>query len=188
VLRSTIEPENRHSTTKAAIILGLVIIAAYAPVIFLSQTYNQSTPIPPEFLGYEGKSTLFGTTADRWGDFQSMWPELKLGTKLISQGQIHLWDQYVGVGKPLSADANVYLFSPITLGFLLPIQFWDIPLLIALWIAGIFTFLFLRNLGLGFTASTAGGIFYMLSGGFSWFLTNPNVAVMTFTPFILYSL
>lgn len=188
VLKLSLESKTLSPTRKAAIILGLVIIGAYSPVLFLDQTYNQSTPIPSEFLGYQEKSTLFGTTADRWGDFQAIWPELKLGTTLISQGQIPLWDPYVGIGQPLSADANVYVVSPLALGFLLPMQFWDIPLLIALWVAGIFTFLFLRNLGLGFTASTSGGIFYMLSGGFSWFLTNPNVAVMVFTPFILYSL
>jgi len=34
----------------------------------------------------------------------------------------------------------------------------------------------------------SGGIFYMLSGAFSWYLPNPNPFVMAFTPFILYSL
>jgi len=178
----------RDSTLSAAIIFALAITAAYSPIIFLNQSYNQSTPIPPEFLGYQGKSTIFGITMDKWANSSGIPPIVKLGVELFSEGKLPLWNPYIGVGQPLAADSTYHLFSPLIFGFFLPVEFWDIPLLIALWIAGIFTFLFLRNLGLGFIAATAGGIFYVLSGGFTWYLTNPNMMVMTFTPFILYSL
>lgn len=186
--RSTILFSKRNSTIKAVVIFALIIIAAYSPVIFLNQSYNQTTPIPPEFLNYDGKSTLFGITIDKWANSSGVPPLLKLATTLYLSGEIPLWNAYLGVGQPLAADSSHHVFSPFVLGFFLPIQFWDFPLFVALWVAGIFTFLFLRNLGLNFTSSIVGGTFYMLSGGFTWYLTNPNVMVMTFTPFILYSL
>lgn len=186
--RSTILFEKRNSTIKAVIIFGIVIISAYSPIVFLNQSYNQTTPIPPEFLNYNGKSTLFGITIDKWANSPGVPPLLKLATTLYSEGEIPLWNPYIGVGQPLAADSSHHVFSPFVLGFFLPVQFWDFPLLAALWVAGIFTFLFLRNLGLNFTSTISGGIFYMLSGGFAWYLTNPNVMVMAFTPFILYSL
>lgn len=181
-------PNDKNSIIKASVILALIVIAAYSAVIFLNQSYNQSTPIPPEFLNYDGKSTLFGITIDKWANSHAVPPNVKLAIELFSEGKIPLWNPYIGVGQPLAADSTHHVFSPLVLGFFLPIQFWDFSLLVALWIAGIFTFLFLRTVGLNFTSAITGGIFYMLSGGFSWYLTNPNVMVMTFTPFILYSL
>ena len=37
---------------KAGIIFALVVIAAFSPVVFLDQSYNRNSPIPPELLGY----------------------------------------------------------------------------------------------------------------------------------------
>lgn len=186
--RSVIEFKENHSTITASIIIALVIVLAYSPIIFLDQSYNHTTPIPPEFLGYKEKSTIFGNTGDVWANTSAIPPVIKLATTIFMSGQIPLWNPYVGVGQPLAADSTYHVFSPFNLGFLLPTQFWDLPLLIILWVAGTTTFLFLRSIGLNFTGSLAGGIFYMLSGGFSWFLPNPNPFVMTFTPLILYSL
>ena len=45
---------------KAGVIFALVVIAAFSPVVFLDQSYNRNSPIPPELLGYENKSTVFG--------------------------------------------------------------------------------------------------------------------------------
>lgn len=145
------------------------------------------TPISPEFSVPESKSTIFGTTADRFGDFQAIYPNLKYAIDQYLSGIFPLWNPHVGVGQPLSADSNTYMLSPFTLGFFLPVYLWDIPILAMLWVGGFFTFLFLRILGLNSISSLGGGIFYMLSGGFTWFLPNPNPAVMAFTPLILYS-
>jgi hypothetical protein len=153
-----------HPIQSASIILILVVISAYSSVIFLGQSYNLSTPIPPEFVGYGGKKVSFLTTIDPGADFQQNWPVLKLAAKLISEGELPLWNPYMGGGAPLAADTDSYIFSPINLGFLLPIELWDFVLFAAVWVAGISTFLFLKNLGLRFVSSLSGGIFYMLSG------------------------
>jgi len=176
-----------NSTIKAAILLALVIVGSYYPIIFLNQSYNTSFPISPYYLDYEGKPWDFKSTIDHGADSIQIWPVLKLSAELYSEGKIPLWNPYLGLGHPISADNNHYVFSPLILGFLLPISLWDVPLLVALWIAGFTMFLFLRSLGLNFPSSIAGGIFYMLSGAFTWYLPHVHVAVMMFTPLILYS-
>jgi hypothetical protein len=178
----------KNPTIKAATIFALVIVIAYSPVIFLGQSYNQSTSIPPQFIGYSGKDIPFTSTLDTDGCFIGIWPIMKLESKQIFSGIIPLWNPYLAGGMPLAANPDQYIFSPLSLGYLLPVQLWDIPLLAGLWVAGIFTFLFLRNLGLRFRSSIIGGIFYMLSGIFTWYLPAGNFAATIFTPFILYSL
>jgi hypothetical protein len=51
-----------------------------------------------------------------------------------------------------------------------PVALWDFFFLLRLWIAGVFTYMFLTRAGLGWTAATVGGIAYMLSGAFVWFI------------------
>jgi hypothetical protein len=178
----------KNNTTKASFLFCLIIISAYSPVIFLGQSYNQSWSISPAFLGYDAeKPVQFQSTIDPAADFEQNWPIMKLDAKLLSEGKLPLWDPYIGGGQPLAADTINYIYSPLVLGFLLPVQYWDLALLGALWAAGMFTFLFLRNLGLNFPSSISGGMIYMLSGAFTWYLTHTDVAVMVFTPLILYS-
>ena len=177
--------ENNHYL-KAGIIFALVVIAAFSPIVFLDQTYYRNTPIPPELLDVENKTTVFGVTAD-YSDI-GVWPNVKLSKDLILKGIAPLWNPHTGLGAPLGAESTYHIFSPYNLGFFLPSSLWDIPILIGVWLAGFFTFLFLRSLNLKFIPAITGGIFFMLSGGITWYLTNPNFLVVMITPLILYSI
>ena len=180
------DKQKNHSVRNAAIIFALILIGVYAPLIFLNQTYLINSPIPPENLSIESKDTIFGITIDY--SMSGNYPNIKLSSDMILDGNMPLWNPYVGVGYPLFADTTHHVFSPLNLGFLLPIQFWDLPFLVILWLAGFSTFLFLRNLGLNFVGSMTGGLFYMLSGCLTWYLPNPNPFVMCATPLILLSI
>src|SRR5579872_3435334 len=180
--------EKNNQTVKIAIIFALMVIGAYAPVIFLGQSYDQSNPMIPNFYGIDDKRFLFSTALDPAGVSQQNPPVSKLARDLILQGTPPLWNPYIATGHPLAADTVNYAFSPLMLGYLLPIPLWDIPLYISLWVAGFFTFLFLRKLELNFYSSVAGGIFYMFSGMFTWFMPHTIIAVLPFTPVIFYSL
>lgn len=180
--------ENIKYPVKAAIFFTLIICAVYSPIIFLNQSYNQSTSIPPGYFGYEGKDNPYHVTIDADADFDQIWPIMKLESKLISNAIIPLWNPYLGTGSPIAADTDEYIFSPLAIGFLLPVKLWDVSLLASLWAAGFFTFLFLQRIGLKFSSSIIGGLFYMFSGAFSWYLPHTNVAVIIFTPLILYYL
>lgn len=170
----------------AGIIFGVVILAAYAPVIFLDQTFLVNSSISPEYLGIQKKSVLFGHIFDL--GTQAFLPDMKLAAKMISEGELPLWNPYVGIGHPLAADTTLHVFSPLNLGFLLPVEFWDLPLLLVLWVAGFSTYLFLRNLGLNFASSICGGIFYMLAGNFTLYMSHPGPFVIMTTPLILLSI
>ena len=176
----------KYEFLKAGIIFALVIIGAFSPIVFLDQTYFRNTPIPSEFLGHENKTMVFGITID-YSDI-GVWPNVKLAIEQISNGNIPLWNPHIGIGAPLGADSTLHIFSPYNIGFFLPPSLWDIPILIGVWLGGFFTYLFLRSLNLKFVAAIVGGIFFMLSGGMTWFLTNPNFLVVMITPLILYSL
>jgi len=179
--------KNINSITKAGIILALIIIIAFSPIIFLNQTYSSQFPFGSNFQGYEGKMNRINTL-DGSADYRTIRPVMMLGTDLIKNGTIPLWNPYMGGGAPLAADSINYIFSPTIFLFLIPVEFWDFGLLTHLWLAGLFMFLFLRSLGLNFTSSISGATLYMLSGIFVWFLPHTHIPVMVFTPLILYSL
>jgi len=168
------------------IIFAVIIFLAYTPIIFLDQTVMINTPILPEYLEYQNKDTLFGITVDY--SQASTYPNIKLYSKIISEGELPLWNPYVATGYPLGADTTHHIFSPISLGFILPSEYWDFPVLVVLWIAGFSMYIFLRNLGLNFVSSISGGIFYMLSGAFTWYIVGPNPFVIMVTPLILFSI
>ncbi len=176
----------RQSTFWAGIIFVVIVFSAYLPVLLLDQTFQINTPISSEYLTNQNKDTLFGIVAD-YG-MMGLWPDIKLSSKMILEVELPLWNPYVAIGYPLGADTTDHIFSPISLGFLLPVEFWDLPLLAILWVAGFSMFLFLRNLGLNFSSSLCGGIFYMFSGTFTWFMSHPGPFVMMVTPLILFSM
>ena len=178
--------DQKNQPYLVGIIFIIIILAVYTPVVFLDQTFLINTTISPEYIGNQKKSTLFGIVAD--SGMNGEWPDRKVASKMILEGKLPLWNPYVGLGYPLGADTTDNIFTPTSLGFLLPVEYWDIPLLIAIWIAGVTTFYFLKNLGLNFTSSLSGGIFFMLSGGFTWFMSQPGPFVLMITPLILLSI
>lgn len=180
--------ERMHLTIEASFVMGLAVLFVYAPVIFLGQSYDESNPMIPNFVGINGKSVSYESALDPGGISQALPPVSYLARSEILEGKPPLWNPYQGTGYPLAADTDNWVMSPIFLGYLLPVALWDIPLYVSLWLAGIFTYLFLKNMGLNFPSSIVGGMIYMFSGIFTWFLPHTLVAVITFTPFIMYSL
>ena len=77
-----------------------------------------------------------------------------------------LWDPYIFGGMPYVAAMHGDIFYPtFLLRMVMPTDAamtWGF--IIHVWLCGLFTYLFLRALGLGFFASLIGGLAYMLSG------------------------
>jgi hypothetical protein len=72
---------------------------------------------------------------------------------------------------PVVGNYSTRVFFPFqVLLDLCPVGLWDLFFLLRLWIAGLFTALFLTAAGTARTAATFGGIAYMLSGSLVWFI------------------
>ena len=92
------DKQKNHSVRNAAIIFALILIGVYAPLIFLNQTYLINSPIPPENFSIESKDTIFGITIDY--SMSGNYPNIKLSSDMILDGNMPLWNPYVGVGYP----------------------------------------------------------------------------------------
>lgn len=166
-----------HNEKIRAALLYLAVTALfYAPVAFFGKTL-----LPPMYqphgvtegwaYGYEGRTpeSTFNIDLATPAYFEA--PVNRLTGELYKNGELPLWNPYQGAGAPLAAQYSTRVFFPYqALEDLSPVRLWDYFTLGRLFIAGFFTFLFLRSLGLGFAPSFSGGLFYMLSGPFTWFV------------------
>ena len=109
-------------------------------------------------------------------------PINKLVGDQIKGGTLPLWNPYQGAGTPLLAQYSTRALFPLQiLEDISPVWTWDFFMLFRLLVAGFFTFLFLRALSLAFVPAFLGGVFYIFSGTFVWFINleqMTNVAVM----------
>ncbi len=84
----------------------------------------------------------------------------------IGMGEVPLWNPYLFAGVPfLAAGQHSALYPPSLLYFItdLPSAYGWFTVL-NLWLAGVFTYLFLRGLGIGRGGATLGAIVYQFNG------------------------
>jgi len=84
----------------------------------------------------------------------------------LKKGQIPWWNPYSFTGSPHVADFQTAIFSPFNLlFFILPfIDAWSLLILLQSLLAGIFTFIFLRQLKISNEGSLIGSIAFMFCG------------------------
>ena len=92
-------------------------------------------------------------------------PNPYIVSKLLKKG-LPLWNQREGLGTPLLANPNYEVLNPLKLALnLFPSPYLqDLFYLARIFLMGLFTFLFLRELGLEFPFALFGGTVFMLSG------------------------
>ncbi len=116
-------------------------------------------------------------------------PVNRLVGQLYLSGQLPLWNPYQASGTPLAAQYSTRVFFPYQiLEDISPVSTWDYFMLGRLVIAGFFTYLFLYTARLSVGSSFLGGLFYMLSGCFAWFINLEqfaNTAMML--PVLMYA-
>ena len=105
------------------------------------------------------------------------YPYMQLTQESYRMGELPLWNPYNFMGNPHMAEWQSGAFYPlhILLPFLpLPV-YWTLYQILGFFLAGLFTYWFLRNLKLGVWSSLIGGTTYMLSS----FMTTWNMEVVT---------
>ena len=182
----------KNKTKTAAIIFAILVVILYFPVTLSDYSYNPSFnaatgPVTDQKdFGCNENCGRLSNTIDPGADGDQIWPLIKLTTMIYTDGELPLWNPYIAGGLPLAADSTNFVFSPLIIFYFLPNALWDVPLLISVWIAGFFTFLFLRCWKLSFSSCLVGGIIFMFAGHITWYLPHDSILVFVFTPLILY--
>jgi hypothetical protein len=159
-----------------ACLYALLISLVYFPIVFLGKTLLPSlystygvTDAGP--YKYEGRKPVNTFNIDLATPAYYENPINRLVGDTYLRGELPLWNPYQASGTPLAAQYSTRAFFPYQImENLTPYWMWDFFMLGRLWVAGIFTFLFLRTLGLSFVSSFLGGMFYMFSGSMTWFI------------------
>jgi hypothetical protein len=169
-----------HTALKDAVWAGLlyivVLMLLYAPVVFLGRSLQ--APLATPFgvtdsgaYGYEGRLPVANFGVDIASPAYMEWPLGRLQGELLREGKLPFWNPYQGGGMPLAAQPDSRAFFPYQIvENMSPVGAQDFFLLGRLWLAGLFTFLFLRRLRLSQASAFSGGLFYMLSGTFTVFI------------------
>lgn len=154
--------------------LGLILfLAFFLPVVF----FHYRDFIDP------GKSlflTVFDDPAPRW----SFYPWLVESARQIKRDRFPLWCGLEGAGMPLLANYQSTPFNPFNLIFeLFPnLKLLDLLLVLKLVLLGVFTFVFLLELGLSPLSAGASALTICFSGYVSKTINQVNINTEIFLP------
>lgn len=164
----------RHDRTSAALAYLGVLCLVYAPVVFFSKSLVPTLYYPLGVVpqaSTQGRLPVNTFNVDLATPAYYEFPLNRLVGDMYRRGELPLWTPYLAAGKPLAAEYSVRAFFPYqVLEDLSPPSTWDFFLLGRLWFAALFTYMFLRNLGVSAPSAFAGGLFYMLGGATVWFI------------------
>lgn len=169
-----------------------VICVLYSQIVFFGKSLLPNLYYPKEFapFGYEGRKPASSFNVDLATPTFYELPMNYLVGKMYLKGDLPLWNPYQGAGVALASQYSTRVFFPYQiLENICPYWLWDYFMLGRLFVAGFFTYLFLRLLGLSLLPAFLGGIFYMFSGSFVWFINLEQfVNVAMLVPILLFSL
>ncbi len=179
-----------------ALLFYLVLIALmHSPTIFGGKTLLPGNYLPHNVVDswpgdYEGRVPKETLSIDMATPAYYEFPINKLVGDQYRAGKMPLWNPYQAAGTPLAAQYSTRVFFPYQIvENIAPVWSWDFFLLGRVLIAGLLTYFFLVGLGLSFPSALLGGIFYMFSGTFTWFLNLEQMAnVAMVGPLLLLSM
>ena len=157
--------------------LALVLILAFGDVVFLGRTFLTTNFVPATSPDggsweYEGRRRSYSEipVIDPMAPAWAHEPDARLARKMIRRGDLPLWNPHGGCGTPFLASMHPALLFPpkwILLFSDAP-WVWDGYILLRLFLAGFFSALYLREIGLGRLPAFFGACAYMLCGFFVW--------------------
>lgn len=193
VLNQTIEYFKPREKLSAALLYLILICVFYAPVVFFGKTlqpplYYQNSVTERGVWNYGGRKPVNVFNLDLANTIYGDWPYNKFVGDSYKKGMIPLWNPYQALGVAVPEQYGHKVFFPYQiLEDISPPLMWDFFILGRLFIAGFFTFLFLRLLGLSKISSFLGGMFYMFSGSMVWFINFEQLAnVAMMAPILLW--
>jgi len=116
-----------------------------------------------------------------------LYPWKAITRRAALDGTLPLWNRFILLGAPFAGDPQSALFYPLNLPFLLlpTAVAWSFSFLIRTFLAGFFTFLYARSLGVGRSAALYAGIAFAFSGWVTAFQARPHLDTVLWLPVVL---
>jgi len=180
----------RREIAEAALLLTLALLVFFWPAVFGGRVLLPADlifdidplwrPLTPE--GYTGPGNPI--LSDQVYQF---FPWKVFTLRSLAQGQLPLWNPYADGGLPFIGNALSAIFSPFNLlGYLLPLYpSYVVTAILRLSVAGIFTFLFAREIGLGKPGALLATIAFTFSGPMIVWASFPPSFVIVWLPAML---
>ncbi len=171
------------------LILFLLILVFFNDVIFRGKTLKSSATIaqaldfgPYDFRGAELKYIPYIDNVP--AVLEEPYLEFKKNT--FAEGIFPLWNPHQACGLPFFANGQPAVLFPLTfLQYLIPEKYsWDIFIILEIFLAGFFTFLFMRVLNYPVLPSTLSAIAYMFSGPIITWMVNVGTNTSVLLPLI----
>jgi hypothetical protein len=187
-----------HETVRVSLLVLALLAFFFWDVVFGKSTFLTSvftflpSTTPYGSYGYTGHRTSSQPTRDSGASSWHHEPLNRLAARMFKAGQLPLWNPHAGTGVPLAANLQsgaLYLLNAPT--FIAPDTAWvlamDLSTLFGLFIAGYFTYLFLRSAGTGAPGALAGAMAYPFGGSILFFLETADWRVSSLIPLLLYA-
>lgn len=174
----------------AAVLVQLVLMTAffwtpvsrYAEVHYSAADLTQAMSLTRIAPGHQPGNQLQSDAITQ------MQPWLLFNARELSEGRFPLWNPLNGAGAPHFANYQSAVLSPFSVPFYV-LDFKPALLVSAalkLLVLGLFTYLFLREIGCGWLAATIGGVAFQFAGHNALLLYFPHVGAMCALPAGLY--
>ena len=183
-------PNARREIIETALLLLLLLVAFFWPAVFGGRVLLPTDlifdvdplwqPLAPEGYTRPANPIL--------SDQVLLYFPWKVFTlRSLAEGQLPLWNPYIDSGLPFVGNAQSAVFSPFSLaGYLFPIySSYVIASILRLFVAGIFTFLFAREIGLGRPGALLAMVTFTFSGPMVVWLGYPLSLVIVWLPVML---
>lgn len=185
----------------AVILLILVIILFYAPFFYSIFKQDLIIPLPADtivglYSPYRDFYSHFYPNGIPFKNFlitdpvrqTYVWKELVVDQWI--RLQVPTWNPYEMAGKPLIGNFQSGAFYPLNLMLMLPFfpLAWSVFIMLQSLLAGLFTYLYLRNLKLNTISSSLGAAAFTFSGfSISWLEWGTILHTAMWLPLILFS-
>jgi len=174
-----------------ALLLGVLLVIFFWPAILTDRALLATDlifqldplwqPMAPEGFIFPRNQLLF----DHVYVFYP-WKHFTMAS--LAQGRFPLWNPYINGGQPFLANAQSALFSPFNLiSYLFPLNTsFLVTALLPLFVAGFFTYLLARGIGVSKTGSLVSMIAFSFSGPMIVWLGHPLPKIVAWLPALLF--
>ena len=165
-----IDIESERSFWLSAIAVFAILAGVnYFPVLLGKTPFPRDMVLQfPAWAGF-ARSEGWQPYADIGDLVTSFYPFRAIASRSIHEGTLPLWNPYFQAGAPFQADSQSSLFYPLNFFYyVLPLPIaWTVCLVVRMFLAGVFTTLFVRSIG----GTRAGAVFSGITFASCGFIT-----------------